>query len=838
MSKKKNTPAKTPVATNAGEIQPKKDVKPRAREEQAPANDFFSEKLKGKELYILMGAIVLGCFIVFRSFITFEKIYLFKDIGSDSINIYFPWLAHLADYVKANGVPTWTFSQGIGQNVFPLWLGDFFANFLMLFSKENIPYAMAYVEIIKIILCGLVFYKYLVQLRLNEFAACIGAFLFSFSGYIVLGGCWTIFSNEALYIAIILYGFERWLNNGKWLWFVLGITFMSLLQPFFLFMYTIFLAIYIPVRYNDVREGQWNKFPFFVLKTLGLSVLAVAISAYQLFPDLLQYIESPRVGGEARLIDKLKAQPMFGTADDWLRFTTTFRTFGSDMLGTGSAFQGWQNYLEAPLFYCGILCLVTFPQLFIGINKKQKIAYGILGGLFVLPIFFPFFRYALWAFSGDYFRTFSLVITLLLLIFTAKALNNIIKTGKLNLIVLGVTVLFLLFLLYSPSEQFAPAINNGLRSTVTLLIFLYSGILFGLTRTGEPRKMSMIALVALCFVEMVFCSSQTVNDREVLTGSDLKDRIGYNDYTVDAVKYLKDNDKSFYRVNKDYNSGLAIHASINDAKVQGYFGTPSYFSFNQKNYIKFLGDVNVLDPKDENATRWARGLMDRPLLFSMASGKYGLTKQSGQQLRNFGYDSIANFGNVKVFKNRFSLPLGFVYRQALDESQFKILSNLQKDVFMLRGCVVGKDDKDLMATMKPFNLDDTATPFSTDTYGQYVAELRKDSLTITQFKESNIKGTINIQSPGILFFSIPFDEGWTAKINGADAKLYRVNCGLTGLKLPAGKSDVDLQFEPRLMMKGAMVSVIAILVMAGLLFMGSRKKGNDEINGQGDLPTA
>lgn len=826
MSKKKNIPGKAPAAPGAGEIQPKKEAKPVAAETAAPQPDLFYEKLKGRELYFLLAAIVLGCIFIFRDFLTLDKVYLFRDIGSDSINIYFPWLVHMTDYIKANGVPTWTFSQGMGQNMFPLWFGDFFSNFIMLLGKEKLPYALAYVEVAKIILCGFVFYKYLAQMQLNRLASIIGAFLFAFCGYVVLGGCWTIFSNEALNVAILLYGFERWLSRGKWVWLVVGVALLSLLQPFLLFPYTLFLAVYIPVRYNDVHDGAWGKFPVFLIKTIGLAVIGVAISGYMLLPDLLQYAESPRVGGEASLTAKLKAQPVFGTTDEWLRFTTIFRMFGSDMLGTGSAFQGWQNYLEAPLFYCGILCLVTVPQLFIGLSKKQKIAYGIFGGLFILPVFFPFFRYSFWAFTGDYFRTYSFVVTLLLLIFSAKALSNILTTGKINLILLGITAAFLLGLLYTPSEQFAPAINNGLRSTVTLLVLLYAGLLVGITRQGEASKMSRIALLVIVFGEMVLCSSSTINDREVVTGADLKEKVGYNDYTVDAIKFIKDQDKSFFRVNKDYSSGMAIHASINDAKVQGYYSTPSYFSFNQKNYIKFLAAVNVLDAKDENATRWARGLMDRPLLFSTASGKYALTKGPGTQLRGFGYDSLAMFGNVKVFKNKFYVPLGFTYDQVLGEDQFKPLSPFQKDVYLLRGCVVSPEDKDLLSSFRQFNLADTATPFNFDQYNLYANNLRKDTLTITQFKESHIKGTINLSAPKILYFSMPYDEGWHATVNGADARLYVVNAGMTALKLPAGKSDVDLHFEPRMVKQGTMLSLVGILAFIALLaagkFMGKK----------------
>jgi len=796
----------------------KKNIAPKEAPQTKPAEkDFYTSKIEGKEKYILLGALILGCYIVFQDFISLKKVYLFKDIGSDSLNIFFPALVQLSEALK-NGTPTWTFSQGMGQNMFPFWLSDLFCNILMFITnKDNIAYGLAFMEIAKIILAGFIFFKFLSELKVNQFSAYIGGFLFAFSGYIILGGCWTVFSTEAVFAALILYGFERFLNQGKWFWYVIGLACMSFLQPFFLFMYALFLAVYLPVRYSDVSQNNWKKFPLFLIKTAGLSLLAVAISAYQLFPDILQYLESPRVGGEASFINKLKAQPMFSMADDVLRFTTTYRSFGSDMLGTGNNFKGWQNYLEAPLFYCGILCLVAFPQVFSSFNKKQKIAYGILTGVFVLPIIFPFFRYTFWAYSGDYFRTFSLVITLLLIIFSVKAINHIIKTEKVNKIVLGVTVLLLLILLYTPAAQFKPAVNQGLRTIVTILIFGYAGLLLGLAQKGNSKNTFKVVLIIVCFFELIYFSNTTVNKRDVMTNRELKERIGYNDYTVDAVKYIKDTNKNFYRVNKDYSSGLAMHSSINDAKVQGFYGTPSYFSFNQKNYIKFLGDLNVIDPKDENSTRWAKGLGERPLLFTLVSGEYWLTKRPNNYLQGFGYDSIAKFGDVKVYKNRFALPLGFTYSQVLDETTFKKLSPTQKDIYLLRGCVIADDDKDLLAGNKKFNLADTATAFSFDAYGQYVKDLKKDSLTITQFKESDIKGDITVASPKILFFSIPFDEGWKATVNGTDTKLYRINAGLTGLSIPAGKNTVELKFEPRFMKRGTLVSVVALLIFIGLL---------------------
>ncbi|MES2760772.1 MAG: YfhO family protein [Bacteroidota bacterium] len=804
-----------------------KQVNTKKEAPAASGTNIYDSYIKGKEFYYLLAAVLLGCYIVFQDFIHLKKIYLFKDIGSDTINMYHPLLVNLSEYMKNEGVPGWSFSQGMGQNIFPLWLGDFFSNFIMLFDKNTIPKVIVFMEILKIFLCALIFFKFLKELKVTGFAAMIGALLYAFTGYVILGGTWIIFSTEAVYVAVMLLGFERWLNKGKWFLFLLGITLLGFLQPFYLYSYTIFLIGYIIIRYNDVHEGNWKGFISFSLKTVGIAALGVGITAYQLLPDVLMLIESPRVGGEAGLSARLKAQPMFDLADDVLRFTTTYRAFGSDMLGVGSNFKGWQNYLEAPLFYCGILSLVAFPHVFSSLSKKQKMFYGILTAVFVLPILFPYFRYAFWAFSGDYYRTFSLVISVLMLFYTVKAISYIEQKSEINKIVLLITGLFLLILLFTPATQFKSAVDTGLRSFAALMVLAYSALLFLLSSKSSVKHIAKLALFLICFFEVLYFSNTSINKRTAMFKSELTSKVGYNDYTIDAINYLKASDKSFFRVNKDYMSGLAIHSSINDAKAQCFYGTPSYHSFNQKNYIKFLGDLNVIDAKDENATRWAKGLGDRPILFSIASGKYWLSKRPDNSVANMGFDSIAKFGDVKVYKNKFALPFGFTYDKGIDEDEFKKLSPTQKDFCLLRACVIRNEDKVTFALLKQFNVVDTAAPVTFENYQAYVNRLKEEEFSISKFSENCIRGSITVGDSKVLFFSIPFDEGWSAKLNGADAKLYRINAGLTGLLINQGKNDVELCFEPRLKNKGKLisgVSLIILLILLGFTFFVKRKK--------------
>ena len=101
--------------------------------------------------------------------------------------------------------------------------------------------------------------------------------------------------------------------------------------------------------------------------------------------------------------------------------------------------------------------------------------------------------------------------------------------------------------------------------------------------------------------------------------TELDERDGYNDETVDAVRDINASDKSFFRIRKNRGSGPGMLESLNDAMVFGYYGTSSYSSFNNLNYIKFLMAVGAMSESDlATDTRWSYALVEYPLLSTFA----------------------------------------------------------------------------------------------------------------------------------------------------------------------------------------------------------------------------
>lgn len=777
-------------------------------------------------LLFLLAAILI---VVFYDFITFQKLYLFKDIGSDTINGRYPRLVLISDYLREHGLPKWSFSQGMGQNILPFALGNPFDIALYAIGSDNLVYGIAYIELLKIFLAGTFFFLYLRILGLSPYACVVGGLLYAMSGFMIVGGGWYKFSTEGVYFALMLYSFERVLIHRSWWLFPLVVALIGADVPFNVYLFGIFLFIYSAFRYLDAGAGRARDYFVFIAKLAALGALGIGISAFFVVSALLEMLQSPRVAGDATFMDRLSQVPTFALAVQEHYITALMRLFSSDMLGTGSQFSGWQNYLEAPMFYCGLVTLLLAPQVFVKASSKMKLLYAALVTVFVIPVILPFFRFAIWLFSGDYYRTYSVFIAVVLLFMALRALSAMDRHSTFSVPLLLGTAAFLLGTLVFPFYADAGRIDMTLMGIVLALIVIYCALIYALARAPRKTMVKVVLLAVLC-MELGYLASVNVNERPALAVAEFNDKIGYNDYTVDAISYIEDKERGFYRVEKNYTSGLAMHSSMNDSKVQGYRGTMSYHSFNQLNYIKFLDAVGVIDSSIESQTRWAPGLRRRPVLMTLASVKYYLTKGDVSPFMERTYDKIAQFGDVAVLKNRYYLPLGFTYNRYITESRFGRLTPLQKDIALLNAVVVEDDMEGQLSEYEALDLKELTRAYNLRSYRSDVMALQRETLHIETYSPNHIKGSIDLRGHRVLFFSIPYDRGWSAYIDGAEVALRRVNVGFSGLSLAPGHHEVRLEYQPRCLNASAVFSGAALLLYGFLLWFSGQRRSDKMID--------
>jgi uncharacterized membrane protein YfhO len=772
---------------------------------------FFNQKGS----YIVLIIIAILTVVIFKDFLLLQKFYLFRDIGSDTITANYPGTYHIADYLRTEGIPRWSFKQGLGQNIFPFSLTDPFTDLLCLFGKNALAGAIVYVEVLKIFCAGFLCFLFLRKISISGIAAVLGALSYAFSGFIILAGAWQVFSTEAVLIIFLLYAFEKLFQDNEWRLFPLAVGLITTFQPVCMFTESVFLLIYAVCRIIETNAVQKKMLTFLGLKIIGLGAIGILGSCFFSIGAIQQMLDSPRVGGDSSFFKVLLSRPIFSLQEEWLNVTAIMRLFSNDLPGNGSHFTGWGNYLEAPLFYCGLVNLLLAPQLFLLPDKRRKIGCAVLLIAFIVPVVFPFFRYAFWAFTGDYYRTYGFFVAIVLILCSIKAFSAFVGPGRVNVPILALTLAMLLIALYYPYPLYKKrpifSIDESLRMTITVFLFGYT-CMIALLRFPKIKTLLSIFILAATSGELTYSAYLTVDTRSVITDEMVKQKIWYNDGTVDAVRYLHSIDKTFFRVHKDYSSGMAMMYSFNDAKVQDFYGLTSYYSFNQKYFIRFLTEMGLIDASDEWQTRWVKPVLtDDRRLHSFVSLKYQLTKKPDLSWTKLGYDSVARVGDVCILKNRFYLPLGFTYDSYIPYKKFHSLPKDRKLILLQKAFVLdsGIAVKEHFPTVSDI---DTTEKYHVDKYASDIAKRKQDTLAIDLFRENDIKGTITVADRKLLFLSIPYDKGWRATVDGGPVAPILVNIGFMGLPLKKGTHTVELSFTPPYFFQGLLATIAGIVL--------------------------
>jgi uncharacterized membrane protein YfhO len=769
------------------------------------------------QLWVVLGLTFLLTFFIFHQYLTGSLLYLFKDIGSDTLNTFYPHFAYINRYLRTEGIPLWAFAHGLGQNIQSISINDPFYFFIYLAGADSVAYAIIWMEVAKILVTAFLVYLFLKSIGLSPQSILIGTLLYSFSGFMIVGGGWYIFSTEACFLAFLLYAFEIMYQKGRWYFFPVAIALIAVNQPFNLFLYGTFLILYFLVRHYTAG-WSWRKTGITVLQISGFGLLGLLMSSFFFWSSMQALLDSPRVGGSSGYFKQLMSAPLFGLGDSLHNTTAVLRFFSNDMLGHGTDYRGWQNYLEAPLFYIGLFPLLLMPQVFLLSGRKKALAYGALLTVLLLPVIFPYLRYATWLFTGDYYRGFSFFVGLAILYLALQAFDLIIQKGKVNLIVLGITFALLMVLLYFPYPSGSTLIDEGSRSTARNFLVLYA-IITGLFQIKTVRPVFGYVVIALVVIELGYTNYVNLSKRDAVTSRELKSKTGYNDFAVEGAAYINEQDKSFFRAEKNYTCNPAVHTSFNDAKIQGYNGSMVYGSFNQKSYIRFMEEMDIITPGNEMESRWVVGLGSRPILMSLVNTKYSMVKGNSDNFQMMGYRKIAEFEDIQVMKNQYYLPFGFAYDSYVSIDSIRVAGTLTKDRIMMRAFVAESPIDPRFSVLKRYEMRDTLVPYSYGGYYEDANLLRDDTLAVTYFSQNRITGRITLEKPQLLYLSIPYDDGWRAMVDGKFEKPILCNVGFTGFLLDAGKHEIEVVYRPPYFNLSIWLSIAGLILFGGLVYL-------------------
>ena len=105
-----------------------------------------------------------------------------------------------------------------------------------------------------------------------------------------------------------------------------------------------------------------------------------------------------------------------------------------------------------------------------------------------------------------------------------------------------------------------------------------------------------------------------------------------------------------------------------------------------------------------------------------------------------------------------------------------------------------------------------------DVFEEGYKRVSRDVMTTTKCSASSMEGTINVTEQGLFYTSIPYEEGWTATVDGKKTEITPVGGSLVAFPLSKGEHTISLTYYPKGFWAGFAVSMLCAAAFAFICF--------------------
>jgi hypothetical protein len=178
------------------------------------------------------------------------------------------------------------------------------------------------------------------------------------------------------------------------------------------------------------------------------------------------------------------------------------------------------------------------------------------------------------------------------------------------------------------------------------------------------------------------------------------------------------------------------------------------------------------------------------------------------------YTPVDTVGKTIIARNNYYIPFGIPLEEYLTVSDYDKLPVTQKRRSFYFS-VVADDDAPWKSKLKPLPPVGENTFFGTETRDR-THFLADAAMKMDYFSQNLIKGHIEVKNNAMILFSLPYDIGWKAKVDGVEKDLELIDFGLTGLLVEPGRHAIELSYKPLLSNYG-WLGLLGALFCVGLL---------------------
>lgn len=223
-----------------------------------------------------------------------------------------------------------------------------------------------------------------------------------------------------------------------------------------------------------------------------------------------------------------------------------------------------------------------------------------------------------------------------------------------------------------------------------------------------------------------------------------------------------------------------------------------------------------------------RGLLSCRWLFDDAhdSEYFGGTLRDNPQMP--GWTFYENQNGYDIWENEYYIPMGFSYDYCVSRSQYNELSESERELLLLKALVLEDNQIDQYTDCISKIENAGSLPYTEEAYLEDCTARRATACTSFSYDNEGFSAVSEGEEERLVFFSVPWESGWSAEVNGEPAEIVKANVGFMAVKVPAGTADIRFTYHTPGLTAGLMVSgvciILLVLYVMIMRMLSSRKK--------------
>lgn len=757
----------------------------------------FKDEKTWRDLLVLFALVSLLCAVIFTPYIVNDQAFI---LGLDMRTIYssnFEGLRTMLAQWRQNGsLPFWNWSNFLGNDFYSSKLFYFNDLWEYLFALGDLPYttAILWMTYLRFLSGAFSFYAYARYNHAGHRVSILASLFWAFSSYMLQVMRDPFFATFTAFLPLYFLSVDRYIVEKKHGFFIFMVFFMFFNNYYLFYMTSLFTILYYLWR-HEKEYGTLNDVMKPAVRLIGFYLVGFCCAGFFVVPEILNILGNSRLGVRDLIWS-------YGNPTPYLDIVNGLYTPAS-MLAyrstPASTLYMWLRGEKEPLVYniwAGALMTLLVPQLFTKKNRRPMTLWCF--AVCALLSFIPIFSSVMHGFSEPSFRWTS-NLTFLLLAMVLPLLNDVGRIDR-NLLKKS-AVVFVILIAVSPLVC-AAVDRVALSEIVTEYRWLLvDDVLFALIAwallAGKRKTVAAAALAELAMVSYFSfygnpaMRSLTIPEARALYTA-LGEKDAYNSFTLSLDEK---NWSSFYRTYINLVDVFWENLGMNHALDGNIRGVTTYDS----TYLASSDELVQLDP-DHIYGHWSWSFdIENQDVLDLVSVKYGVT----------GLNTACPFKNGRLVTTYMDT--------------WNIWENL--DYINLGKTYTDLETWDDYDPSKSADVTAKVICHAEDA-GEIRSLLGKEEVVCDTAEADGRKvyAWLSTTENGFAVLSVPYDEGWSATVNGQPARIYEVNGGLSGIAVPAGGAEIQMTFTPKGLKKGIVVSGIGVLLVLGIIVLDRRRK--------------